>query len=106
MQSSYLCNHIFNYYSGFTGTQCEIDIDECSTNPCLNGGTCHDHINSFKCSCQMGFTGTRCQTNIDDCESSPCRHGGSCHDAIAGYACECAPGFSGLFKKASKFYQF
>jgi EGF-like domain len=83
---------------GFTGTQCEIDIDECSTAPCLNGGTCHDHINSFKCSCPIGFTGVRCQTNVDDCDSQPCRNGGICHDAIAGYSCECPPGYTGKLK--------
>lgn len=82
-------------FPGFTGTQCEIDIDECSTAPCLNGGTCLDHINSFKCACSMGFTGNRCQTNVDDCESQPCKNGGICRDAIAGYSCECPPGYKG-----------
>lgn len=67
--------------------------------PCLNGGTCHDYINSFKCSCAIGFSGSRCQTNIDDCESSPCRNGGTCHDAIAGYSCECSPGYMGMLNK-------
>lgn len=84
-----------NFFSGFTGTQCEIDIDECKDRPCLNGGTCHDLINSFKCTCAIGFTGSRCQINIDDCISSPCRNGGICHDSIAGYTCECPPGFTG-----------
>ena len=40
-----------------SGTNCEIDIDECASDPCLNGGTCADSINSFSCTCQVGFTG-------------------------------------------------
>lgn len=90
----YLSNLII-LFTGFTGTQCEIDIDECKDQPCLNGGVCQDRINSFKCSCAIGFTGSRCQINIDDCVSSPCRNGGTCHDSIAGYTCECPPGFTG-----------
>jgi len=27
------------------------DIDECASNPCENGGTCTNEINSFKCKC-------------------------------------------------------
>ncbi len=26
--------------SGFTGVQCETNINDCRSNPCLNGGTC------------------------------------------------------------------
>ena len=26
--------------SGYTGTQCQADIDDCSPNPCMNGGDC------------------------------------------------------------------
>ena len=29
----------------------ESDIDECTSNPCLNGGTCTDQVNGFTCSC-------------------------------------------------------
>ena len=27
-------------HAGWTGTHCSININECNTNPCLNGGTC------------------------------------------------------------------
>lgn len=39
------------------------DINECGSNPCLNGGTCFDQVNQFQCQCQPGFAGTRCQTS-------------------------------------------
>ena len=38
------------------------DIDECSSNPCLNGGSCVDHVNGYTCSCLVGYTGVDCQT--------------------------------------------
>jgi hypothetical protein len=38
------------------------DIDECVPNPCQNGGTCTDGVNSYTCSCVAGYTGNICQT--------------------------------------------
>lgn len=93
------------FSTGFTGTQCEININECENNPCLNGGTCTDKINGFTCACALGFSGSRCQINIDDCVSQPCRNNGICHDSIAGYTCECPPGYTGMFGN-NKYYGY
>ncbi len=43
----------------FTGSLCEMQIDDCSTSPCLNG-ECSDGINSFSCSCFSGYSGDNC----------------------------------------------
>ena len=45
--------------------QCDIlliDINECSSNPCMNGATCTDAVNSYTCACVPGYTGTHCET--------------------------------------------
>ena len=39
-----------------------IDIDECSSNPCMNGAACTDAVNSYTCACVAGYTGTHCET--------------------------------------------
>ncbi|XP_065104358.1 protein crumbs homolog 2b isoform X1 [Paramisgurnus dabryanus] len=46
---------------GFTGERCEVDIDECESDPCLNGGTCLNRLNSYFCDCVSDFSGTNCQ---------------------------------------------
>ena len=38
-----------------------LDIDECVSNPCQNGGVCKDQINGFVCTCAGQFTGTLCE---------------------------------------------
>ena len=37
------------------------DIDECSSDPCQNGGTCEDGVNEYTCQCATGYTGTNCE---------------------------------------------
>ncbi|MFE8596283.1 LamG-like jellyroll fold domain-containing protein [Archangium violaceum] len=36
--------------------------NDCSPNPCQNGGTCVDGVNSYTCQCPSGWTGTNCET--------------------------------------------
>lgn len=43
-------------FLGFMGYYCETQIDQCQSNPCLNGGLCRTLINSFKCDCPSGYT--------------------------------------------------
>lgn len=39
---------------GFTGPRCEININECESNPCHNQGTCLDERGAFRCVCMPG----------------------------------------------------
>ena len=38
------------------------DINDCDSDPCLNGGTCTDAVNSYACVCVPGYTGVHCET--------------------------------------------
>jgi hypothetical protein len=69
-------------------------LDECSTNPCRNGGVCTDLINDYRCTCPIGFAGQKCEINKGGCgHENPCLNGGTCRDSFASYICDCVPGF-------------
>lgn len=44
-------------FLGFSGEMCQIDIDECSSTPCLNGAKCIDRPNGYDCECAEGKRG-------------------------------------------------
>ena len=47
----------------FPGKNCETDIGECDSEPCLNNGVCTELTpNTFDCDCPNGVSGTNCET--------------------------------------------
>ncbi|KAK7891874.1 hypothetical protein WMY93_023837 [Mugilogobius chulae] len=40
------------------------DINECDSQPCLNGADCVDHVTNFSCVCPPAFTGHLCETEL------------------------------------------
>ena len=71
------------------------DINECSSSPCQNNGTCEDQVNGYICLCLDGYEELNCSTNTDDCMNNPCLNGGTCEDDVNGYQCSCMSGYSG-----------
>ena len=41
----------------------DLEINECLSNPCVNGAACLNEINQFLCVCVEGFTGVYCETS-------------------------------------------
>ena len=76
---------------------CEIDIDLCAFDPCLNGATCSENDDSsrYVCTCPYGYEGEQCETDIDFCVSDPCQNGATCTDLVSGYECSCPVGYGG-----------
>ncbi|XP_017140739.1 protein crumbs isoform X1 [Drosophila miranda] len=80
---------------GIIGKNCEININECESNPCSKHGTCNDGIGTYTCECEPGFEGTHCEINIDECDRfNPCQSG-TCIDQINDYECDCDANFGG-----------
>ena len=83
--------------------KCDVDILECDSNPCKNGGNCVEDsdankLDFFRCECAEGWTGDLCQKTIDFCENVDCGEetgGGSCKNGATGYTCNCNVGFEG-----------
>ena len=91
--------------SDYGGVYCtEYDqVDQCASNPCSNGGACHDLFGEFFCVCDHErFSGRHCETPIledkNDCEaggSVQCENGGTCIDLFQAFHCLCREGFHG-----------
>ncbi|XP_056023169.1 uncharacterized protein LOC130046342 isoform X2 [Ostrea edulis] len=83
------CSNLSHYQVGCS------DINECNSSPCMHGGTCHNLVNRFTCSCPDGYNGARCEYDINECNSSPCMHGGTCHNFVNRFTCSCPDGYNG-----------
>uniref|UniRef100_A0A672SH20 Neurocan core protein n=1 Tax=Sinocyclocheilus grahami TaxID=75366 RepID=A0A672SH20_SINGR len=55
------------------------NIDDCQSNPCQNGGTCIDEINSFVCLCLPSYGGATCEKDTEGCEHNWRKFHGHCY---------------------------
>ncbi|XP_045886912.1 coagulation factor IXa [Micropterus dolomieu] len=73
-----------------------VDGNQCKPNPCLNKGSCKDHIGYYTCSCLSGFTGRNCEIIIAkrcDVNNGDCMHFCESMETF-GAQCSCAIGYT------------
>ena len=92
---------------GFTGPQCQQDVDECAaaaannqstTKPCGTDGVCVNMPGWHYCACRDGYTayhnpldGTAACVDEDECAAgtATCLPPAVCHNTPGGYTCDC-----------------
>ena len=80
-------------FTGYTGTNCDENINDCQCNKCVNG-TCVDGIEAYTCDCDPGFNGTLCDQEINECHTADCNNG-TCTDLVNDYMCQCYQDYTG-----------
>ncbi|XP_059169369.1 cubilin-like [Physella acuta] len=87
---------------GFTGNNCELELDACLNKPCSKGRTCTDLTAAQQGNNPVGYECGPCPTgyqdiedicvDIDECEdNSTCDH--TCVNTEGSYTCSCNPGY-------------
>ncbi|KAK1341930.1 hypothetical protein QTO34_016681 [Cnephaeus nilssonii] len=74
------------------------DGDQCASNPCQNGGSCEDQLQSYICFCPEDFEGRNCETNKNSqliCENE----NGGCDQYCSNHveakrSCRCHEGYT------------
>ena len=82
--------------TGYEGTNCEINVNDCDPNPCQSGGICTDGINEFTCDCtDTGYEGPTCQVDVNECDTGThdCDPNAECFNSDGSYSCTCFPGY-------------
>ncbi|KAL8611658.1 hypothetical protein ACOMHN_065136 [Nucella lapillus] len=74
---------------GWTGKDCNEDINECEVRPCYHNANCTNLDGTYTCSCPQGYAGQNCDLVDTLCHSSPCQHEGNCTGTLYEYTCTC-----------------
>ncbi|CAF0985884.1 unnamed protein product [Brachionus calyciflorus] len=99
INQKFICECFTNY----AGSNCQLNILPCASNPCLNNGTCTNNLfnKSFSCECLKNanqtslYYGSFCESKIDICENETCSKNGVCYDFNNEAKCKCYKSYLG-----------
>eukprot|EP00062_Callorhinchus_milii_P000230 gi/632934079/ref/XP_007898813.1/ PREDICTED: mucin-4 [Callorhinchus milii] len=81
--------------TGFSGSECQTETNECQIINCFPGANCNDSSGCGPCPAGLSGNGEQC-TDIDECnDMNPCSQNATCTNLIRSYNCSCHAGFSG-----------
>lgn len=100
-----VCSYYLKFYFscectfGWTGQNCSEEINECDSDPCMNGALCHESSipGQFVCLCPPFYTGKFCHQHYNPCDppNDPCQNNSTCLTLVDGnYHCLCRQGKS------------
>ena len=86
--------------SGFQGSHCQLDVNECDLEPCGSESTCVNMPGWYYCDCRDGYRsyhnpldGSHSCVDENECESDhTCHPDTQCRNTLGGYTCMCQPG--------------
>ncbi|XP_019897556.2 cubilin [Esox lucius] len=83
-----------------TALEQTVQRKSCNSNPCQNGATCLDLLDSFKCLCPGNWKGSLCNEDVNECSaivdpSHQCQNGATCVNTPGSFSCTCSPEWSG-----------
>ena len=93
-----ICHKNFTAIPGYAasckvaaGASCNVDINECNSNPCQNGGVCYESTTNtsvpaaeYMCRCPAGWQSHECESDTNECASNPCMNNATCSESRTG----------------------
>jgi hypothetical protein len=82
----------------FIGALCELtDYCQNASLSCLNGGSCINNFDGYKCLCAKEWTGKQCESMQLACTASMCHNGGTCTLRSNAVECRCPNNYNGQY---------
>jgi hypothetical protein len=74
-----------------------VDVDNCASSPCQNGGICNNLLNNYTCTCNGTWTGYHCSEATLSCNDITCYNNATCSTPYGSAICSCASGYTDAY---------